>query len=66
VKIRTSTKDIIGFRNVLSHGFDIVSNKTVYEIKKYNLPMFHNTIIELGQSGSETIKNQLRIYNTKS
>jgi uncharacterized protein with HEPN domain len=47
VKIRVSAKDIIGFRNVLSYGYDVVSDKTVYEIIKYDLPMFHNTIIEL-------------------
>ncbi|WP_164926906.1 HepT-like ribonuclease domain-containing protein [Chlorobaculum tepidum] len=42
-----SAKDIIGFRNVLSHGYDVVSDEMVYDIVEYDLPIFYKTIKRL-------------------
>lgn len=42
-----SAKDIIGFRNVLSHGYDVVSDEMVYDIANYDLPIFYDTIKRL-------------------
>ncbi|MEI6125867.1 MAG: HepT-like ribonuclease domain-containing protein [Pseudomonadota bacterium] len=40
----SSIKRIIGFRNVLSHGYDVVENTVVWDIIKNNVPTLHSEI----------------------
>lgn len=39
-----SAKEIIGFMNIISHGYDVISDETFYEIAKQDLPNIFNTI----------------------
>jgi len=33
-----NARQIIGFRNVIAHGYDVVSDETIYRVVKFDLP----------------------------
>jgi len=42
---------IIGFRNILVHGYDIVENTVVWDIVEKNIPVLHTAILSLLEGG---------------
>jgi uncharacterized protein with HEPN domain len=42
---------IIGFRNILVHGYDIVENTVVWDIVEKNIPVLHKEILSLLEGG---------------
>ena len=47
----SQTRRIIGFRNILIHGYDIVENTVVWDIIEKNIPALHKEILYLLESG---------------
>ena len=47
----SQTRRIIGFRNILIHGYDIVENTVVWDIIEKNIPVFHKEILSLLEGG---------------
>lgn len=47
----SQTRRIIGFRNILIHGYDIVENTVVWDIIENNIPDLHKGILSLLESG---------------
>jgi uncharacterized protein with HEPN domain len=47
----TQARRIIGFRNILVHGYDIVENTVVWDIVGKNLPVLHREIQLLLEGG---------------
>ena len=43
----SQTRRIIGFRNILIHGYDIVENTVVWDIIEKNIPVLHKEILSL-------------------
>jgi uncharacterized protein with HEPN domain len=43
----SQTRRIIGFRNILIHGYDIVENTVVWDIIEKNIPILHKEILYL-------------------
>jgi uncharacterized protein with HEPN domain len=41
----SQTLRIIGFRNILIHGYDIVENTVVWDIIEKNIPVLHKEIL---------------------
>ena len=44
---------IVGFRNVLVHGYDLVDDRTVWDTIKNNLPVLLSEVEELRQELEE-------------
>ena len=47
----SQTRRIIGFRNILIHGYDIVENTVVWDIIEKNIPLLHKEILSLLEGG---------------
>lgn len=43
----TDANKIIGFRNVISHGYDIVDSKIIWDAVKFNLPKLKSDVNNL-------------------
>jgi uncharacterized protein with HEPN domain len=43
----SQTRRIIGFRNILIHGYDIVENTVVWDIIEKNIPVLHKEVLYL-------------------
>ena len=43
----TSAHRIIGFRNVIIHGYDVLDSKIIWDALQYNLPKLKEDIINL-------------------
>ena len=47
----SQARRIIGFRNILVHGYDIVENTVVWDIVEKNIPILHTEILSLLEDG---------------
>jgi uncharacterized protein with HEPN domain len=47
----SQARRIIGFRNILVHGYDIVENAVVWDIVEKNIPVLHKEILSLLEGG---------------
>ena len=47
----SQARRIIGFRNILVHGYDIVENTVVWDIVEKNIPVLHTEILSLLEGG---------------
>ena len=47
----SQARRIIGFRNILVHGYDIVENTVVWDIVEKNIPVLHKEILSLLEDG---------------
>ncbi|MCX5905241.1 MAG: DUF86 domain-containing protein, partial [Proteobacteria bacterium] len=47
----SQARRIIGFRNILVHGYDIVENTVVWDIVEKNIPILHKEILSLLEDG---------------
>jgi uncharacterized protein with HEPN domain len=47
----SQARRIIGFRNILIHGYDIVENTVVWDIIEKNIPVLHKEILSLIEGG---------------
>ena len=47
----SQARRIIGFRNILVHGYDIVENTVVWDIVEKNIPVLHTEILSLLEDG---------------
>ena len=43
-------KRIIGFRNILIHGYNIVEDAVVWDVIQKNLPILHDEVVSLLES----------------
>ena len=43
----TDFRNIIDFRNVLTHGYDVVSDRLVWQIIQENLPLLKSEVVAL-------------------
>jgi len=47
----SQARRIIGFRNILVHGYDVVENTVVWDIVEKNIPVLHTEILSLLEGG---------------
>ncbi|MFC1512595.1 DUF86 domain-containing protein [bacterium] len=43
----TDYRKIIGFRNVIAHGYDVIDTKIIWDATQFNLPNLHKDIIKI-------------------
>jgi uncharacterized protein with HEPN domain len=47
LKMISHHRRIIGFRNILSHGYDVIENAVVWDIITQDIPVLHKEVVEL-------------------
>ncbi len=49
----TSHRQIIDFRNILVHGYDVIRNERVWDIVEHRLPLLMAEVVALRKQGDE-------------